>query len=138
MGREARSFGESAGAPLLFTRHTVVIAVHFDTGAVLQEERGFGARSHLGTIGATIAMKRRRRCLIAGRDGNCRLLGRGRNCRLVERGGNYRLDGRGGNCRLWCNAPGVLAVTVGGQKNDKDKENGPAEDTLALAAAAGH
>lgn len=108
---EARSFGKEAGAPLLFARDTIVVAVHLDVGAVSQEERGFSTRSHLRTVGATIAVKGRKGSLIA------------RWC---------------GRCGLRSHAARVFAVTVQAQSHNDDKRNDSAKKARLLAAASGH
>lgn len=108
---EVRSFGKGAGAPLLFARDTIVIAVHLDVGAVSQEEGGFSTRSHLRAVGTTIAVKGRRSNLIA------------------------RLRGHRG---LRSYAARVFAVTVQAQGHNDDKRNGSTKEARLLAAAPGH
>lgn len=108
---EARSFGKGTGAPLLFARDTIVVAVHLDVGTVSQEEGGFSTRSHLRTVGATIAVKSRRSNLIA---------------RLFCHRGS------------WSHAARVFAVTVQAQGHNDDKRNDSTKEARLLAVAPGH
>jgi hypothetical protein len=48
---------EQRGAPPLLARYTVYIAIHLHAGAVLQEQLGFPAGSHLRAVLAAIAME---------------------------------------------------------------------------------
>jgi hypothetical protein len=43
---QRRSFSD-AGTPLLFAWNTIVISIHPDVRAIVQEEGGLSARSHL-------------------------------------------------------------------------------------------
>jgi len=51
--------GLASWAPLLFTRNPVMVAIHLHVRTMLKEVLGFGARGHLGTVGAPVALKRR-------------------------------------------------------------------------------
>lgn len=44
-----------SAAPLLFARDAIVVAVHLDAGAIPQEVRGLGARSHLRAMRPSVA-----------------------------------------------------------------------------------
>jgi hypothetical protein len=48
-------FREWTGAPLLLARHSIVVAVHLCSRAILQEELGFSAGRHLRAMGSSVA-----------------------------------------------------------------------------------
>jgi len=82
-----------------------MVSVHSDVGTVLQEERRFGAGSHLRTMGAAITPKGRTELIVRGH----------------------------GNDRLSRYTARVFAVTIGSQGYKKRQRNEAANETRPLA-----